>query len=176
MELFARMPELFPLMRGGGAFLVLIGLGIVGGSFTRQRRTRLVWLIAGAALGVVVMAVGGATKIIFAGLPQPAVWQWIVLGVAFLVEMGLVNVVLRKVPDWNSRDFWLWILFIVGAHFLILGPSHGPVCFLLAIACMANAGIGLRLRSADVRVFWAIDGLLKIVGGALMVVLSFTLA
>lgn len=176
MELFARMPELFPLMRGGGAFLVLIGLGILGGAFTRRRRTRLVWLIVGAGLGVLVMAVGGATKIIFAGLPQPAIWQWVVLGLAFVVEMGLVNVVLRKVPDVDSREFWLWILFIVGAHFLILGPSHGPVCFLLAIACMANAAIGLRSRSVDVRVFWAVDGLLKVIGGGLMVVLSFVLA
>ncbi|MGK9146078.1 hypothetical protein KXS11_00425 [Plantibacter flavus] len=175
MDLFARMPELFPLMRGGGAFLVLIGLGIVAGAFTRQRRTRLVWLIVGAALGVIVMAVGGATKVIFAGLPYPAVWQWIVLGVAFLVEMGLVNVVLRKVPDWNSRPFWLWILFIVGAHFLILGPSHGPVCFLLALACMANALIGLRATSVDLRWFWAVDGVLKVVGGGLMVLLSFSL-
>jgi hypothetical protein len=176
MELFARMPELFPLMRGGGAFLVLIGLGILGGAFTRQRRRRLVSLIVGAGLGVVVMAVGGATKVIFAGLPQPAIWQWVVLGLAFLVEAGLVNVVLRKVPDVHSREFWLWILFIVGAHFLILGPSHGPVCFLLAIACMANALIGLRLRHVDVRIFWAVDGLLKIAGGAIMVVASFVLA
>jgi len=172
MDLFTRMPELFPLMRGGGAFLVLIGLGILAGAFTRVRRTRLVWLIVGAGLGVVVMAVGGATKVIFAGLPYPAIWQWIVLGVAFLVEMGLVNVVLRTVPDWNSREFWLWILFIVGAHFLILGPSHGPICFLLALACMANAFVGLRLREVDVRIFWAIDGLLKIVGGGFMVVIS----
>lgn len=176
MDLFARMPELFPLMRGGGAFLVLIGLGILAGACTRVRRTRLVWLIVGAGLGVVVMAVGGATKIIFAGLPYPMIWQWVVLGLAFLVEMGLVNIVLRKVPDWNSREFWLWILFIVGAHFLILGPSHGPVCFLLALACMANAAIGLRLRDADVRIFWGVDGVLKIIGGALMVVLSFTLS
>ena len=172
MDLFTNMPELFPLMRGGGAFLVAIGLGIVVGAFG-ARRFRLVLLIIGAGLGVVIMAVGGATKVIFAGLPYPAIWQWVVLGLAFAVEMLLVNVVLRKHPDVTSRPFWMWILFIVGAHFLILGPSHGPVCAALAIACMANALIGLRLPNVDLRVFWAIDGLLKVGAGAAMVALSY---
>lgn len=167
------LAQTFPLMRGGGAFLVAIGIGIIGGAFTTVRRTRLIWLIAGAGLGVIIMAVGGATKVIFQGLPYPAIWQWVVLGLAFVVEGVLVNVVLRKVPDWNSRQFWLWILFIVGAHFLILGFSHGPVCAVLALLCMANAVIGLRASSVDVRVFWAIDGALKIAGGAIMVALSY---
>ena len=173
MDLFTNMPELFPLMRGGGAFLAVIGLGIVIGAFG-DRRFRLVLLIIGASLGVAVMAVGGATKVIFAGLPYPAIWQWVVLGLAFAVEMLLVNVVLRKVPDVTSRPFWMWILFIVGAHFLILGPSHGPICAALAVACMGNALIGLRLPKVDLRVFWAIDGLLKVAAGVTMVLLSYS--
>ena len=47
MDLFTNMPELFPLMRGGGAFLAVIGLGIVVGAFG-GRRFRLVLLIIGA--------------------------------------------------------------------------------------------------------------------------------
>ncbi|MCU1404035.1 MAG: hypothetical protein JWQ43_338 [Glaciihabitans sp.] len=172
MDLLTRMPELFPLMRGGGAFLVLVGLGIVGGSFGGAR-ARITGLAIGAALGVVVMAVGGATKLIFAGLPSPAIWQWLVLGAAYLLEVLLVNIVLRRVPDTKSRPFWLWILFIVGAHFLVLGASHGPVCAALAIACMANALVGLRQTSTDLRVFWAIDGVLKLAAGIVMVVVSY---
>jgi hypothetical protein len=166
------LAELFPLMRGGGAFLVSIGLGIVVGALG-DRRWRLIWLIAGAGVGVIVMAVGGATKVIFAGLPYPAWWQWAVLGAAFAIEALLVNIVLRKVPDVTSRAFWMWMLFIVGAHFLVLGASHGPVCAALALVCMVNALIGLRATSIDFRVFWGIDGLLKIAGGATMVVLSY---
>lgn len=166
------LAESFPLVRGGGAFLVAIGLGIVIGA-PGTRRWRLAWLIAGAGLGVVIMAVGGATKIIFAGLPYPAIWQWVVLGLAFAIEALLVNVVLRKVPDVDSRQFWLWILFIVGAHFLILGFSHGPVCALLGLLCMANALIGLRLKNTNFRIFWAVDGVLKIAAGAAMVWLSY---
>jgi hypothetical protein len=165
------LAQFFPLMRGGGAFLAVIGLGILVGSFG-NRRFRTVALIAGAALGVIIMGVGGGTKLIFAGLPQPAIWQWIVLGVAFLVEGWLVSIVVRKFPDLESRQFWMWMLVIVGAHFLILGFSHGPICAALAVLCMANAVIGLR-SSADFRIFWAIDGVLKIAAGIAMIAVSY---
>ncbi|TBN57955.1 hypothetical protein EYE40_11400 [Glaciihabitans arcticus] len=173
MDLFTNMPEYFPLMRGGGAFLALIGLGIVVGAFG-GRRWRLVLLIVGAGLGIAAMAVGGATRVIFAGLPYPAIWQWVVLGAAFAIEMLLVNIVLRKVPDVTSHAFWMWILFIVGAHFLVLGASHGPICAVLAVACMINALIGLRFPAVDLRVFWAVDGVLKITAGVTMVVVSYS--
>lgn len=166
------LAELFPLMRGGGAFLALIGLGILVGAFG-ARRWRTVWLIVGAGLGVAAMAVLGATRIAFAGLPYPAIWQWVVLGVAFLVEGYLVSVVVRRVPDVESRRFWLWMLFIVGAHFLILGASHGPLCAVLALVCMGNALIGLRLREVDFRWFWGLDGVLKILAGVAMVLVSY---
>ncbi|MFC9559026.1 DUF6609 family protein [Agromyces sp. NPDC056965] len=172
MILLDGMAEAFPLMRGGGAFLAAIGLGILIGAFG-SRRWRIVWLIAGAATGVVIMAVGGATKLIFAGLPSPAIWQWVVLGIAFLVEGYLVSVVVRRFPDLDSREFWMWMLVIVGAHFLILGFSHGPICALLALVCVANALVGLRMRSVDFRVFWAIDGVLKIAAGAAMIAVSY---
>lgn len=166
------LAESFPLMRGGGAFLVAIGLGIAVGALG-SRKWRLVWLIIGAGVGVLVMAIGGATKIIFAGLPYPPIWQWVVLGLAYLAEVLLINVLLRKVPDTASRPFWLWILFIVGAHFLILGFSHGPISAVIAVLCMVNALIGLRVTAVDLRVFWAVDGAIKIAGGATMVALSY---
>ncbi|PWC06073.1 DUF6609 family protein [Mycetocola zhujimingii] len=173
MDVFTNMPELFPLMRGGGAFLIAIGLGILVGAFG-DRRWRIIALIAGAALGILIMAVGGATRIIFDEGVRPPIWQWIVLAIAFLVEGYLVSVVVRKFPDMDSRPFWMWMLFIVGAHFLILGLSHGPICAVLAIVCMINALIGLRMTSVDLRVFWAIDGVLKILAGALMVWVSYS--
>ena len=172
MDLFTNMPEYFPLMRGGGAFLALIGVGIVVGALG-DRRWRLVLLIVGAGLGIAAMAVGGATKLIFAGLPYPTIWQWVVLGAAFAIEMLLVNIVLRKVPDVTSHAFWMWILFIVGAHFLVLGASHGPICAVLAVACMVNALIGLRFPATDLRVFWAVDGVLKVGAGVAMVMISY---
>lgn len=88
------------------------------------------------------------------------------------MEGYLVSVVVRRFPDNDSRPFWMWMLFIVGAHFLILGASHGPICALLAAACMVNALIGLRSKS-DLRVFWAIDGVLKVAAGVVMVLVSY---
>lgn len=165
------MIETFPLMRGGGAFLVAIGLGILVGALG-SLRWRLISLIVGADLGVLVMAVGGATKVIFAGLPYPTIWQWVVLGLAFVVEALLVSWVLRRFPDRTGRPFWMWMLFVVGAHFLVLGFSHSPVCAALAVVCMVNAVVGLRAQRVSFRVFWAIDGVLKIAGGSTMVALS----
>ena len=173
MEFAETLAQAFPLMRGGGAFLVGIGLGILIGAFARTRKWRLIWFTIGVWAGIIAMAVGGVTKVIFAGLPMPAVWQWVVLGLAFVIEAGLVFLVIRLVKDVDSRQFWLWILFIVGAHFLILGFSHGPVCAALAVLCMLNAVIGLRTPKLDLRVFWGIDGALKVIGGALMIVLSY---
>jgi hypothetical protein len=92
MDIVADLAMTFPLMRGGGMFLVAIGAGIVvGGIGPRSWMTPA--LVAGAALGVIVMAVGGATKVIFAGLGTPPLYQWVVLGVAFLVEGYLVYLV-----------------------------------------------------------------------------------
>ena len=172
MDFLTNSPELFPLVRGGGAFLVAVGLGILVGSFG-SRRFRIVCLIAGAALGVVVMGVGGATKVIFADIGYPQWWQWAVLGAAFLVEGYLVNVVVEKNPDRASRPFWMWMAFVVGAHFLVLTASHGPICGVLGLVCMANALIGLRVTRVPFRVFWAIDGALKIVAGSSMVAVSY---
>lgn len=173
MDIFTAMPTLFPLMRDGGTFLVVIGFGIVIGAFG-TRKWRTVWLITGAAVGVVIMAVGGATKLIVDPGVSPEIWQWVVLGVAILVEGYLVSVVVRTFPDMDSRQFWMWMLFVVGAHFLILGFSHGPVCAALALVCMANSRIGLCIKTMDYRVFCAIDGVLKITGGVLMVWLSYS--
>ena len=171
MEILTDMPQVFPLMRGGGAFLAAIGLGILIGAFG-NRRFRTIALIAGAALGVAVMAVLGATKIAFDGLPYPQWWQWAFLGLAFVVEGWLVSIVVRRIPDIESRRFWLWMLFIVGAHFLILLPSHGPICGLLGVVCMGNALIGLQLKEVDFRLFWGLDGVLKIIAGTVMVLVS----
>lgn len=172
LEFLTEMPTLFPLMRGGGVFLILVGLGLFVGALG-GRSWFLPALIAGAALGVLAMAVGGATKWIFAGIGTPGVWSWAVLAGAFLLEGFLVSRVVERVPDHTSRAFWMWMLFVVGVHFLVLTLSHGPVCGLLGLVCMLNAYLGLRLTTVPYTFFWGLDGLLKIVAGSLMVWISF---
>jgi hypothetical protein len=169
---WAGMARRFPLIRGGGQLLVLVGLGLVVGA-AGGRSWLLPGLITGAALAVLAMMIGGITKTIFTGLGYPKIYQYVVLGLAFVVEGGLVNLVVANVPDRESREFWLWILFVVGVHFLVLLFSHGPVCGLLGLVCMANAALGLLVPGIPYRVLWMTDGLLKIAAGSSMVWISY---
>ncbi|HEU5487103.1 MAG TPA: DUF6609 family protein [Microlunatus sp.] len=102
----------------------------------------------------------------------PPLYQWFVLGVAFLVEGYLVYLVSDR-NTFGSREFWMWMLVAVAAHFLILTFSHGPLCGILAIMCILNAVIGLKAPSVDFQVFWTIDGMLKVLAGASMVTLTY---
>lgn len=169
---FTDLALTFPLIRGGGAFLVCVGLGIVAGCIA-GRKWLIHGLIAGAAVGVVVMAVGGITKAAFDGIGYPTWWQWAFLVLGVLVEGYLVNLVVERFGDRTASSFWLWMLFVVGVHFLILAGSHGPICGVLGLACMLNAWIGIKLKSATYLRYWAIDGLLKIGAGTSMVALSY---
>ncbi|WBQ03290.1 DUF6609 family protein [Kribbella sp. CA-293567] len=169
---FDGMARTFPLMRGGGALLVLVGLGLVVGG-AAGRRWMLPGLISGAALAVLVMMVGGITKTIFEGLGYPAIYQYVAFGIGVVAEVGLVNLVVAKVPDRDSRRFWLWILLVVGVHFLVLAFSHGPICGLLGLLCIVNAGLGLLVPGLPYRVLWVADGVLKVAAGAAMVSLSY---
>lgn len=171
MFTFEEMASTYPLMRGGGLFLMAVGLGILVGA-SGGRRWFVPALIAGAALGVVAMAVGGITKWIFAGLPHPSWWHWAVLGAAFLLEGFLVSQVVERL-QFGTREFWLWMLLIVGVHFLVLIFSHGPICGLLGLACIVNAAIGLSTPGLSVRTLWGFDGVLKVAAGAVMVLASF---
>jgi hypothetical protein len=166
------MGRRFPLIRGGGALLVLVGLGVIVGG-AGGRNWLLPALITGAALAFLAMMIGGITKTIFTGLGKPKIRHWVVLGIALVAEGGLVNLVVAKVPNGESREFWLWILFVVGVHFLILLFSHGPICGLLGLVCMLNAALGLLMPDVAYRVFWVIDGVLKVAAGTAMIWISY---
>lgn len=166
------MAQTYPLMRGGGVLFILVGLGIVIGGIG-GRRWILPALIVGAALAIIALAVLGATKLIFAGLGSPPLYQWVVMGVGFAVEIVLVNYVVYSIPDRDSRRFWLWMLVAVGAHFLIFTFSHGPLAGLLGIVIILNALVGLRLRAVNYLVFWVIDGILTMGFGLAMVLMSY---
>ncbi len=173
MDFLHSLPHTYPLMRGGAVLFILVGLGIVVGGFGK-RRWMLGWLIAGAAAAVLTMATLSITKVIFAGLGHPPLSHWIIMGVGFAVEFVLVNTVVYTIRDHHSRDFWLWMLVVVGAHFLIFTFSHGPLAGLLGVACIANALLGLHLKQVSYRVFWIIDGLLKIGVGCWMLMLTYS--
>ena len=164
----------YPLMRGGGVLFILVGLGVIIGGIG-GRRWMLPALIVGAAVAIIALAVLSATKLIFAGLGSPPLYQWIVMGVGFAVEIVLVNYVVFTITDRDSRRFWLWMLVAVGAHFLVFTFSHGPLAGLLGVVCIINALVGLRLKNINYRVYWVIDGILTTGFGLWMVLLSYNL-
>ncbi|HVQ44334.1 MAG TPA: DUF6609 family protein [Candidatus Saccharimonadia bacterium] len=167
MEFLHDLARTYPLMRGGAILFILVGLGIIIGGFGR-RRWMLGWLIGGAVAAVLAMAGLSITKVIFAGLGSPSPLHWIIMGIGFAVEFCLVNYVVFTIKDHDSREFWLWMLVVVGAHFLVFTFSHGPFAGALGLICIANALIGLRLKRVDFHAFWIVDGFLKLAVGCAM--------
>jgi hypothetical protein len=84
------------------------------------------------------------------------------MAIGFGVEIILVNHVVFTIKNHNSPAFWLWMLIIVGALFLIFMFSHGPLAGLLGLVCVINVAIGLRFEEINYCVFWVIDLFLKI--------------
>lgn len=166
------MAHTYPLMRGGGVLFILVGLGVIIGGLV-GRRWMLPALIVGFALAFIALVALSVTRLIFAGLGSPSLFQWIVLGVGLVVEILLVNYVVFAITNRESRRFWLWILIAVGAHFLIFTFSHGPLAGLLGVLCVLNGFIGLRLKNVNYRIFWVIDGVLTLGIGLWMVLLSY---
>ncbi|MGV8082852.1 MAG: DUF6609 family protein [Coriobacteriia bacterium] len=172
MEWLTGLPHAYPLMRGGAILFVLVGLGIVVGGIG-GRRWMLPSLIAGAILSFLALATLSISGLIFAGLGRPSVAQWVAMGVGFAVEYALVSYVVYAIPDRDSRTFWLWMLIVVGAHFLVFTFSHGPLAGLLGLVCILNASIGLFFPRIHYRVLWVTDGLLKIGFGGWMLFLTY---
>lgn len=157
--------DAYPMMRGAGLFVLLVGLGItIGGLLGRKHVVRM--LVAAGVLAILsqIFRIRGLTD--FPGTPTKT--QFYVLGGGIAFEALLIAGVVYLVPDRSSRKFWLWILFVVGLHFIILAYAQGPPLLLLGLFSMVNAIAGLRWTSISYLRFWVIDGLLKIAIGAWM--------
>jgi hypothetical protein len=87
---------------------------------------------------------------------------------AIVLEMILATLVAYLFHFHQSRSFWLWILLVVGVHFLIIAMAQGKLLVLLGVACVANAILGLWLPQIPLVIFWFIDGLMKIIVGSWM--------
>ncbi|TMS00294.1 DUF6609 family protein [Nonomuraea basaltis] len=67
-------------------------------------------------------------------------------------EAGLIYLVLTKTKGADDRTILLWILFMVGVHFVPMGLAHGPVITALGVLTMVNAlGAAVRSAAAGVR-------------------------
>jgi hypothetical protein len=167
MNLLCLSPTLhaYPMMRGAGLFVLLVGLGIALGGLLGKKYV-VPMLIAGGLLAILsqIVQVKGVTN--FGGIPTQAQLYALYMGIA--VEAVLIGLVVYFIRARSSRRFWLWILLVVGLHFIVLAYAQGPPLLLLGILSMVNAIVGLRFTTVTYLKFWVIDGVLKIAIGAWM--------
>jgi hypothetical protein len=155
----------YPMMRGAGLFILLVGLGITAGGLLGKKYV-VPMLIAGGVLAILsqIVRVKGLTD--FGGVPTRAQGYILYGGIAF--EAILIFFVSYLIRDRSSRRFWLWLLFVVGLHFIVLSYAQGAPLMLLGLLGMVNAVVGLRMTNVSYLKFWVIDGVLKVAIGAWM--------
>ena len=86
---------------------------------------------------------------------------------AIALEVVLFALLPRVLPVGTPESVrWLWVLMIVGVHFLPMAVSFGPLFLLLGGACISNAALGLLLPDVPFGLFGLVDGVLKVVVGA----------
>lgn len=157
----------YPLIRGGGLFLIIIGAMIIAGAPLPRARNKLV--AAGLALASIVTAIAAPSLAHPLGTPT---WQQIlVLAGCVLLEMILIQAVVRYVYHLGERTIILSVLLVVGLHFIPMALAFGPIIGILGIMTILNAGVGLWLRpKMKLSTLWFFDGLLKLACGIMMVV------
>lgn len=163
MEEFAHP---FPLIRGGGLFLISVGLGFLIGWMIPRYWVPLA--VGGFVTGGILSSFG---SLLAPPLGVPTVTQIAALIGAIIFEIVLIIYVNKRFSD-DERKLILSILIVVGLHFLIMGISYGPLMAVLGILTVGNAWIGLRyLPQLSLRTFGIVDSLLKIAFGIWMVAL-----
>ena len=153
------------MVRAGGLFILLTGLGVVLGAVLPSRRKPLL-AVGGIAAVVSIVLLGGVLSKPFGAPTSLQLWG---LAVSIVLEVVLIAVIVWRFKRLGERTFYLAILFVVGVHFLPMELAFGPLCVGLGLAAMANAGVGLWIRrGTSLNAAWLVDGVLKMGFGALM--------
>lgn len=95
--------------------------------------------------------------------------KWSNISLIVLVVLCSVSGI---ISDGNIQKIWLFILLAVGIHFFFFIPVHGKLMGLLGIASTINALLALSINEYPLNNFFAIDGIIKLVFGILLVSLS----
>jgi uncharacterized protein DUF6609 len=152
----------YPMARRGGLFLVLIGAGLIA-AIALGRETLVSYPVFFAGLGLAVLSLFVSGRL---SDGRPTRTQLLALTAALVLEAVLFALLPRVLPPGTTeRVRWLWVLMIVGAHFLPMAVSFGPLFLLLGGACISNAALGLLLPDVPFGLFGVIDGALKVYVG-----------
>jgi hypothetical protein len=154
----------YPMVRGGGAFLMCIGSGIaIGAVWAADAPMNIPVFATGAVLGFVALVLG---RRIFP-LGRPATRHVVAMSLAVTLELLLFWIVFSRLPaDTSPVARWLWGFLIVGVHFFPMGLALGRRAVLLGAACVAVAILGLLVRPIPFGLLAVVDGLLKVGFGA----------
>lgn len=156
----------YPLIRGGGLFLIFLGAGFL-----------LAWLfqkywIQFMVAGFVTGFTASGLSALLPSLGKPSLLQIAGLIVPILVELGLMYLVVSRCKD-DERKLILGVLLVVGSHFVLMGIAHGPLMSLLGMLAAVNAATGLwLLPSVPTKVFGVVDAGLKL-GFGLVLLLAY---
>ncbi len=163
------MSHAFPLVRAGGLFIGIMGIGVILGGMFAGRRMLLLTLGGIAATTFTILFANELTR----PLGLPTTMQVRALVGAVLVEALLIGVVVGRFKRAGERPLMLAILVAVGIHFLPMAIAFGPLCAALGAAVVTNGSLGLWvMRRVSLNFFWIIDGLLKISFGGAMLLLA----
>ena len=151
-------------------FVFLMGAGIAVGAFLGEGR-----FVAPLIIGFMSAFVAQSlfARRLTRSLGKPTRTQVMALVGAIVLEFASTGVVFYFFRnDFASgsrlRGFWLWILLVVGSHFLIIAVAQGPWMLLLGGLCILNAIAGLLLPNVPLVIFWFMDGALKMLIGSRM--------
>jgi hypothetical protein len=152
----------YPMARRGGLFLALIGAALIAAiALSRGALVSYPVFFAGMGIAILSLFVSGRLS---DGRPTHA--QLIALAAAIALEVFLFALLPRILPLGAPEAVrWLWVLMIVGVHFLPMAVSFGPLFLLLGGACISNAALGLLLPEIPFELFGLIDGALKVFVG-----------
>jgi uncharacterized protein DUF6609 len=167
------MDHPYPLIRGGGLFLICVGACFLLSWVFRKHW--LPFVIAGFVTGFVASGLSA----LLPSLGSVTALHIVGLAGAIVLEMGLIYLVLSRFKDAEQERLILLILLVVGAHFVPMGLAHGPLITVLGLATMVNAAVGLRFAgSVPTRVVGITDAALKLGVGLVMLLaypaLTFT--
>lgn len=164
VESVSSYANLYPLVRGGGLFVMLMGAGIVLGAI--WFRSRNSFLAIGAIVATVAVSLTAARLAAPYGVPTLAQIGWLVAAV--VAEVIALALVIPRFARRGERAVLLAILVVVGLHFIPMAPAFGPLAAVLGVLCALNAFAAVRMSQYPLRAVWATDGVLKVILGALM--------
>jgi hypothetical protein len=154
-----------PMTPGGGAFLACVGAAILSTTLTPSSLSGPA-LVAGFAIGILALiatSIAGRLR----GLPKPTTRQLVLVWIPVAAEMLLFFLLLPRLPL-DERTSMVAIIAVVGAHFLPMVWSFGPLIVWLGLACMAVAAAGLLIPQIPSVALVVADGVLKLVFGLAM--------